>query len=74
MRKSHTTLRLKRGLFFALLTSRVPNALPGRDNSATDIHGMSGIPENAIFGIFLFALFCSSMACMTCRIQCEESA
>ena len=54
MRKSHTILRLKRGVSFVPLTSRVPNALPGRDNSATDIHGMSGIPENAIFGTFLF--------------------
>ena len=32
------------------MTNRVPHALPGRDNTATDIHGMSGIPEIAVFG------------------------
>jgi len=30
---------------------RVPHALVGRDNTATDIHGMTGIPEIALFGI-----------------------
>lgn len=38
---------------FANLTHRVPHALPGRDSVSTDIHGMSGIPEIAIFGLFL---------------------
>lgn len=33
--------------------SRVPHALVGRDNTATDIHGMTGIPEIALFGVFV---------------------
>ena len=34
------------------LICRVPHAIPGRDSVATDIHGMEGIPEIAIFGLF----------------------
>ena len=35
------------------ISVRVPHAIPGRDNTATDIHGMTGIPEIALYGIFV---------------------
>lgn len=50
MRKRHTISTWKRLWSRSDLTNRVPHALPGRDNTATDIHGMSGIPEIAVFG------------------------
>lgn len=50
MQKRLIILRWKRLLTWKQLIDRVPHALPGRDNTATDIHGMTGIPEIALFG------------------------
>ena len=36
-------------LLYAVMNS-VPHALPGRNSTATDVHGMTGIPETARFG------------------------
>lgn len=35
------------------IMNRVPHALPGRDSVSCNVHGMSGIPEIAIFGLFI---------------------